>query len=603
MKKQFRVTNGRAMLASALRSMWSLDRKSRILSLLALMIMAVSGAWAQEWTNIIVNSDMEGTDVSCFYLSEKAAGGPYAAQISDGVGMNGSRAIKMYSTGTEANAWETQFFIRLPYELPVGTQYRLSFDYRADNTSDFDMQIHKEPSQYIYWNLSGSSTTGGTFYVNWQSYYGEFTVVSTCDGSDNSGGWKNTFQTIAIDVATNQKPTVYFLDNIKLEVPTSALSSLTSNPATNPEPYPMTAALANLMRDAQTLAQDEGAVAVGKLLAAIETAQAVSSPADADIAALQAAIDQFKADNVMDIVDVTANVGTAQTDWQGASGVYNSKKVVSATGAVLAPCESFGDTSVGNKLWQEVTGLENGLYTIELFATSHNAWEGQWMDATADSPVPALQEDANDVAYVFGTSGENTLQTWITARRNSDMIGCEPEAYKVKDLKVENGSLTMGMAIAAEKMGQTEWHTIQICSLKKVTYTSRDQYAALKADMEQALVDAEALKNQGYTEGLDDFNAAIEAATAVPYNMMNVTELEAKLTTLQQAMEDFTLANATFTVSLAEGTEDADNWKVKAGDATEFGDLPVEGVPAGTTVTLKYNGTREVKSIKAKVTK
>jgi hypothetical protein len=52
-------------------------------------------------------------------------------------------------------------------------------------------------------------------------------------------------------------------------------------------------------------------------------------------------------------------------------------------------------------------------------------------------------------------------------------------------------------------------------------------------------------------------------------------------------------------VSLAEGTEDADNWKVKAGDATEFGDLPVEGVPEGTTVTLKYNGTKKVKSVKA----
>jgi hypothetical protein len=55
-------------------------------------------------------------------------------------------------------------------------------------------------------------------------------------------------------------------------------------------------------------------------------------------------------------------------------------------------------------------------------------------------------------------------------------------------------------------------------------------------------------------------------------------------------------------VSLAEGTEDADNWKVKAGDATEFGDLPVEGVPEGTTVTLKYNGTKRVKSVKAVVT-
>ena len=64
---------------------------ARVLTILALMLTMATGAWSQEWTNLVINSDMEGDDVSCFYLSETAAGGPYYARISDGVGKDGSR--------------------------------------------------------------------------------------------------------------------------------------------------------------------------------------------------------------------------------------------------------------------------------------------------------------------------------------------------------------------------------------------------------------------------------------------------------------------------------------------------------------------------------
>lgn len=52
-------------------------------------------------------------------------------------------------------------------------------------------------------------------------------------------------------------------------------------------------------------------------------------------------------------------------------------------------------------------------------------------------------------------------------------------------------------------------------------------------------------------------------------------------------------------VKLAEGTDDADNWTAKVGDATEFTALPLKDVEEGKTVTLKYNGTKRVKSVTA----
>ena len=58
-------------------------------------------------------------------------------------------------------------------------------------------------------------------------------------------------------------------------------------------------------------------------------------------------------------------------------------------------------------------------------------------------------------------------------------------------------------------------------------------------------------------------------------------------------------AQTTYKVSVKEGTEDAANWTAKAGEG-EYQALPLEGVAAGTAVTVKYNGTKKVKSVKAK---
>ena len=54
-----------------------------------------------------------------------------------------------------------------------------------------------------------------------------------------------------------------------------------------------------------------------------------------------------------------------------------------------------------------------------------------------------------------------------------------------------------------------------------------------------------------------------------------------------------------YNLTLATGTEDATSWQGKAGEG-EYQALPLEGVAAGTAVSIKYNGTKMVKSVKAK---
>ena len=117
-------------------------KTTRFLSLLVLLMTAATGAWAQDWTDIIINGNMEGTDRQCFFVKENGLGSEnvYYARIQDGIGKDNSRGITLQSTGTEANSWDTQFFLRLPYELPARTKYRLTFDYKADVECGCDLQ-------------------------------------------------------------------------------------------------------------------------------------------------------------------------------------------------------------------------------------------------------------------------------------------------------------------------------------------------------------------------------------------------------------------------------------------------------------------------------
>ena len=52
-------------------------------------------------------------------------------------------------------------------------------------------------------------------------------------------------------------------------------------------------------------------------------------------------------------------------------------------------------------------------------------------------------------------------------------------------------------------------------------------------------------------------------------------------------------------VTMKEGTFDADNWQGKAGTG-EYQALPLEDLEPGTALSVKYNGTKKVKSVKAK---
>ena len=163
------------------------------------------------WINQINNSDMEGEDASSFF-SKTNQSAPYQSEITDGVGVNGSRGIVVEATAKAADAWDNQFWFRFNEAAPEGTKYRVSFDYRADTEATVSTQAHNEPSQYNWYDMFGNLT----FTTEWQTFTKEGTV--TANQARGDGGTNPVFQSVAFNLNELADANNYYFDNIKFEI-------------------------------------------------------------------------------------------------------------------------------------------------------------------------------------------------------------------------------------------------------------------------------------------------------------------------------------------------------------------------------------------------
>lgn len=159
------------------------------------------------WTDLITNGDLEGDDVSCFYSKENGSA-PYPSVITDGIGVDGSRGIMVHSAAGAAQDWDAQFWINLPETLPEGTKYRVSFAYRASMNGSADTQAHRDPSDYIHYEMIGSPN----FTTEWQVYNAEGEITAQQSG-------EGTMHSIAFNLSKDRANDIdFFFDNIKFEV-------------------------------------------------------------------------------------------------------------------------------------------------------------------------------------------------------------------------------------------------------------------------------------------------------------------------------------------------------------------------------------------------
>ena len=210
-------------------------------------------------------------------------------------------------------------------------------------------------------------------------------------------------------------------------------------------------------------------------------------------------------------IDVTNKVGTSLDAWTCENGKKNS---VTIDGIVMVENFQDGSTSTsasttGVVLWQDVAGLDNGNYTVELWANARVAWQ--------DSPATDGQEE---LTYLVANNVEISMQVFLNPGLNNNAT------YVLEGVEVTDGTLHIEMN---KKAAGSNWHSIQI---KKLTYHASDDEAliAAKADLKAALDAAAAV-----APASEALTAAIAVAQGVYDASTDIEEVKAAVAPLQAA--------------------------------------------------------------------
>jgi hypothetical protein len=339
------------------------------------------------------------------------------------------------------------------------------------------------------------------------------------------------------------------------------------------------------LQDAIDLAKDDDAVAVGKLRKAIE-----DNPAD--VAALQAAIDKFKADNADQEKDETAKVATngwkkfTGNDAAGVCSTDFAPAITTYDGRTANLAENYETTTAttGQIIYQNITGLTNGKYKVGFYG---NAFYTSGRGFASD-----MADGAEDVAYVFANAEKEFIVANIATSTTENN-------FRQFDVEVTDGTIKLGMGKA--KAG-TNWHTMQIHQLTWFT-TAKEVYAADQNELAEILTEAKALAaDENKTEGKEAFNAVIATAeeatdAEAKKNWYNISEIEEIIADLKTAIADFKKANRyiDFANDVKYYIIDAESGKMMAaghnygtrGIVNEMGlDLTLTAYTEGRTVTI-----------------
>ena len=155
---------------------------------------------------LVSNNDMEAEDNNSYFVRIDA-GEINQAVISDGVGIKGSRGIKVEATAMKSKSTDNQFWFRLNKPVSAGTKFYVAFDYRADTSADMNCEMHAEPGEYI-----SESLVSPYRFTGWQHTYYEGTMPAS------SSSDQLPFQSFAFCLNKYEGANNYYFDNVKFEV-------------------------------------------------------------------------------------------------------------------------------------------------------------------------------------------------------------------------------------------------------------------------------------------------------------------------------------------------------------------------------------------------
>ena len=230
--------------------------------------------------------------------------------------------------------------------------------------------------------------------------------------------------------------------------------------------------------------------------------------------------------------NLTFLASTAAADWQTASGAGNAATTPSwsvpkpdASMADFIECyteASGGESITGNILYQTITGMPAGYYTVALYAAaSYTPNRGSLVEKCTDGQ-PNI---------TFGFAGDNSLSLPVVHRTSLTAADQVPVNLSVQ--MSSSGDLTFGIKKTA---AGSNWHVAQIYS---ITYSKDPDLTVLKADRDALVSEAEGLLASSDAELLTQAqqNALSSAITTAKAANTFDALTEVTMTTLPNAIQ------------------------------------------------------------------
>ena len=152
----------------------------------------------------LVNGDCEGDDATNF-VSRDGDGSGDVNRIEDGVGVDGSRGVRVHSIASAAEDWSSQFFITTPDHVwKAGDKYEFKMKAKADKAATVSIQSHTTPGNYIHWSMLKGSYDITT---DWQEFTFEGEVTAEQAGGDG-------LSTIAFNLNVLRDDNNYYFDDM-----------------------------------------------------------------------------------------------------------------------------------------------------------------------------------------------------------------------------------------------------------------------------------------------------------------------------------------------------------------------------------------------------
>ena len=181
------------------------------------------GTVVSPWKDYITNGDCEGTQNTCLVI-RNAGGSKDTYDITDGVGVNGSRGITVHSSSTAQNDYDAQFFVYTPNHIwHTGERYRFRMMVRADKATKITTQTHTTPHNWITNNMFNGKDINVT--TEWKEFSYEGTITDDQVGK-SGGGWSwwgvepvtyKDMQTIAFNLNGEKADNNFYFDEVSWE--------------------------------------------------------------------------------------------------------------------------------------------------------------------------------------------------------------------------------------------------------------------------------------------------------------------------------------------------------------------------------------------------